>query len=477
MKKGICSLLLTVIMLVGLFPVSVFATTTTEALPSPWENNGLDEAVVVVDEANAYEGTRAIYVNNTALDANANVYLSTGLVLTAGHSYTLSFYKKGTANDNDVWALPSWFGGDVNAKPLANMSPTTEGLSADKISAGWKKYTYTFTHSDEGYRLRFVFHNHAGNFYMDNVSLIDNTLGDEELITNGGFESTKPVPAFGKHAVSKALPAGVDVLNSQAQCEIAVGSDYAYEGTKAAYVVNEAASGEHGIRLLTETRAAGTYTITFYMRAKSEMNLGSTGAQIEWWFTPLTDFTVTTPENEEKAADGWKKYTATLTAGSADSAYVGLRIRFNDHASAFYVDNISMVRQGTTENILTNVQSTFEDYTSGVEVIDAKFFDGSTEVEALTAEHSGKTLSVKAFVLNYDDTPITAQMLVGLYSGYKLLDVGLSDLNTVAKADGVVEITAEITLPSFTESDIPDLRAYVWESTESLKPLTGVKEI
>ena len=98
---------------------------------------------------------------------------NTNFVPEAGKEYTLSYLMKneGTAK------LLFWIGG---VKILSSaVTPSTEGLSADLIKQGWKRYSHTFTTINTDYFS--ISANYINTWYLDNISV---TAGADPTKTN-----------------------------------------------------------------------------------------------------------------------------------------------------------------------------------------------------------------------------------------------------------------------------------------------------
>jgi len=135
---------------------------------------------------------------------------------------------------------------DLNGQPL----PTT-----------YTEYFASFTAAAASTNISFAFRNDPGFFFLDDVSVVDNTTSTTVPVVNGGFESG-PVGAN--------APTGWTYLNSFGAAFAGVvennafisspgahtGSNYYYDGATQAY---------DGITQAISTTAGNSYTISFWL--------------------------------------------------------------------------------------------------------------------------------------------------------------------------------------------------------------------
>lgn len=128
--------------------------------PVVWDGNVNS---VSVASSGAHNGNCCIHLSSTQA---GQAYIYQLVTLTAGHSYTLSFYAKRTGNI-DVWTAYSMDGNQEHLPSLMN-----------KVGSTYSKVAQDFTLPGSGSKNVFVFiiaGSAAGDVWIDDVELVDKT--------------------------------------------------------------------------------------------------------------------------------------------------------------------------------------------------------------------------------------------------------------------------------------------------------------
>lgn len=128
--------------------------------PAVWDGNVNS---VSVASSGAHNGNCCIHLSSTQA---GQAYIYQLVTLTAGHSYTLSFYAKRTGNI-DVWTAYTL---DGNHVPLSSQM--------SKVGSTYSKVAQDFTLPGSGIKNVFVFiiaGSAAGDVWIDDVELVDKT--------------------------------------------------------------------------------------------------------------------------------------------------------------------------------------------------------------------------------------------------------------------------------------------------------------
>ncbi|MBQ2615062.1 MAG: hypothetical protein IJB80_07060 [Clostridia bacterium] len=309
---------------------------------------------------NAVNGTP--YVNVAPLDANGKQ-----LSLTANKDYKFSFYAKVVSGAARIgMQINTWGGTKLSA------------LTGTDAGDGWKYYEVTGTCTNTSIR-PFICMQGAGftDVYIDNVSVECTTdaaginmLPDQVSTLETPAAPWAPTyPAISAPTTTKALEewtakkggSGTATTNTVVT---AVGAENAYSGTQSLYVEFTADSyGQNWLDIknpgtmfasLDTTKA---YTVSLYMKGNNLTNVGlkmgtkyddqKEDTDTNCW--NISRMTPTKPEDEAKAEDGWRKYTATLYGPTQEFVLV---VQCN---TKVYIDDISIVAtDAPTVNLLKN---------------------------------------------------------------------------------------------------------------------------
>jgi len=217
----------------------------------------------------------------------------------------------------------------------------------------------------------------------------------------------------------------------------------------------------------TTIEANKNYVVTFMVKPVDveylTVNVGNCTPKS---YSAMTN--LTSELSADKQADGWEKYQYTFTATKDQ----GLRFIVN-WKSAWYLDDVSLVEEGTNVNLLTAEQSNFEAANEdGFYAYKARIYNGDTEVTALTTAQSGATLTAEAVVYNYTYTgSTTAQLITCLYDDEQLVKVVLSEKMNIPAAGEAAVLWNEIELPAFAEVGDMTVKTYIWDSIQGMIPL------
>jgi len=144
---------------------------TDEATTQSWGSNTL-----------AYKNNWAFIYNDAITEAPA-----------ADTTYTLTFYMKSVANAEAEAAnnyIMFFMGNNTIGEGKSStyhMTSTTDGVDAAKAADGWKKYTATFTDISQKFKMQLQL---KGEWYIDDISLVDDNNPTVNLLENGDFEPT-----------------------------------------------------------------------------------------------------------------------------------------------------------------------------------------------------------------------------------------------------------------------------------------------
>jgi len=400
--------------------------------------------------------------------------------------------------------------------------------------AGWIKVSTTFSGAkiltgDPTY-FRFLIKNPVTDIYIDDISFVK--VGDESnnLLAETTFEvapsvtpaptfepSVTPAPAstksifFGNSTLDKWATAGLNNNSGELAVETATGVSYSghtslhvkvKEGDKVTLRPQDANGAE--IKAITEQSSPDDqYEFSFYVKGALTQDVAAGMGYVysnqdngdsankglaSMWKITDGEFAPQVPEDAAKAAEGWVKYSLTIYAKnifdtegkfiSGNSGALGIAIgAFTQTANCdIFIDDVSLVKIGDSSNSNFVANPGFEGTSTktGVEIFGAGIFDeDGNRITQFTAELSGKTVTAAAYLVNYDQTADLNGMLILAYkTGYTLQTVKFSaDAPTaVATGEGVM-LTAELTLPDFTDASGMKLQAMVWDGYDTMIPL------
>lgn len=222
---------------------------------------------------------------------------------------------------------------------------TTSGKAVSDVITGLEKdglYTY---------KVEFEFADHAPT----SVVLSDVT-----------GETTSTMTQIAGSNWYMKMPDGNQVLP-----QINIDTDTTHDGSKGSLHISNNYVNDNGIELwynrfdgyVLDPTAEYTFSVWLKMD-QCKLEHGDYIAQISnqaWWGA---DF-----KNSEKSCD-WTKYECTFTDPNASASWAVIRANFaRANVKDIWIDDISLVKTGTTENLL--VQSDFEDFSEPMPVTDA----------------------------------------------------------------------------------------------------------
>ncbi len=132
----------------------------------------------VTGDGSVYEGEKAAYIYRANGYNTENTYLQYGAAgtIVAGEPYTVTFYIKGTYEENQTFIGP------------ASIRLTDPSWTKTYAGNGWTKYTGTQTRTSDTTTINFYMSSWVKEaaFYLDGLSVKDSS--GKEYCPNGGFE-------------------------------------------------------------------------------------------------------------------------------------------------------------------------------------------------------------------------------------------------------------------------------------------------
>ena len=450
---------------------------------------------IEVSTAEKYQGSNSLHIKFDPADEeanNASVAYTAKNIANTNQNYTLTFYAKGSFTKLQTNFF-SWSAVDLSS---------LEGVDAGN---GWKKYTYKGLDSGGSDKLTlYTATNVAVDVYLDNITLVNEVTGEDLLESNGGIAElivTEPeqggnddeedeIAAFEPDVTGKAL-SGNWIFDTESKVggvsNILEGTEYStmysaqeiYEGNRAMHIQFKAPSYDIARNIsvkslaTTYTNDSTEYTVTFYTKGST------TGTYIQFFtYNSNVDLTKTAAFDEVTydSATGWTKYVITEKKTAGPNSFKFIVYGETD----LYIDNLTITKvvNGATVTVVGGETGNFNDIanTNTSEIFTPKFYDeGDKEITTgLTTALSGKTVNVKAAVANYSNTKLdkTAQLIVCVYNGFELKDISKTSVFEV-NADDTSVLSANITLPEFTEVGELTIQAFLWDSVSGMVPLCG----
>ena len=321
--------------------------------------------IVGAPNPDIHSGTASIKTDKNACRINR-----TSLYLEAGKSYTFTYWLKTKAGATTGPSLATWVNG---------ANPPQEEVYDDKVDPVWNGYTVADDNWNK-YTATVLPPITAGNytigidcrssedFYIDDVSLVESG-SSVNLIADGDFEY-----AYQKHLNGD----GDNWSTANWICDLWF-SQYAHQvhqwaqpdGPKALSIIGDTCdnirSGAAAVLVAKNANrinrgslsleAGQDYILTYWLKTKAG---ASTGATLGIW--PIDSNPQDGTAHDDKvdpawngytvANDNWNKYTATVSpAVTSDDYNIGIDCR---STSDFYVDDISLVKVGSTENLIAD---------------------------------------------------------------------------------------------------------------------------
>ena len=478
-------------------PVVLPTPTELIALEQGWTASYKNEAALdnarhsKIAKGVSYSGDRSLHIKFnpvTPLDAT-NIQSVNSIVSSfdASKTYNLSFYMLGKVTDpSKVYVSMGW---KTGAKKTMDQWVIEDPEDATKKAEGWKKCTVTLTNTHDTFR--FVTHYYAAELFIDDITLIDSAAPTVNIFDGpiGTFEEPvieRPVDALSTSYLDPALQANwrhntdaTGVLGKS----ITLDTEVSYAGLNSMHVVANSSTEDtqsnfqiNGPEILETGK---TYTVSFY--AKDVKNLKNVAIWYGGYSQKVLDTTNTSIATA--VGNGWYKFTFPATQASNNLKF-GFIVKTNTDENdddenngyeevEFYIDNISVVESTGNTDIYAGFQGTFEEETTKAWTVgEVKLYDGTTKLDALSDAQSGKTLTSKVRVANWNGgNSFTAQLLVCVYNGYQLEKANISTVTTIANNGGVGELTADIQLPTFAQGGDYTVKVYVWDSLAGMTPL------
>ena len=456
---------------------------------------------------------QAILPTKTYNAGTANETVVAGGVFTTPGKYKYSMRVKkvaynptGSAVDSGFTTPWSWQGNQFQH----------QGLTTGE----WKELSFTgdFSGSNAIKTAAFTFKgDDAQEYYIDNITLVrvddngnaltPNLLGDEQST----FEPTpavEPEPAVVYPDLTAETFGDAVWHVEQAPKDEAtlykreITAKEGYNSTRSLHFVFQKASGEtqnlayrlqlpdssytdpvSGITTTvsgTKIQEKGKYKVSFWVKVISGCeNCGFAGPW-SWAGNFFKDNGVTANGQwtyVEKIGD----LTAEVTNGGAATRNMTFTVK-GDGYNEMYLDNLSIVRvddkgNEVSPNLVQGVAGTFETVTSGTEVFGANIYDDKwRELTHITADDSGKTVRAAATIISHEKD-VSGQIFLSLYDGQQLKAVALSESVTAKKNQEIADLSAELKLPSFTDTENLKLKTFLWTGDGTIKPLSEVSMI
>lgn len=419
-------------------------------LPDSDVDINIDDSMLVLSNTTKIEGVQSDsrYARVTDNDVNSGNYSLHLYSTTAGFEfgqaytvpnlpageYTLSWYIKGSDGNMAFWS--NW---GENARNVS----LTPAIQAN----GWKKYT-AILNIDGVDDTRFLFYaDTAIDCYIDDISLTDQN--GVNYIIDGSFEEVTIIgneEEENDRYKNELILSNTTVINnvSDENC-YAEASDKSFQGDEG-YSLHFVSSGNADFTVSQETtelcQAGSEYVLTVYAKRISGRIWFRAGWGDNAWMVAA--------EEGEAVGDGWLKYEKTITidAEGATSLFF-----YCDQESEFYIDHISLVKVGETENLMpdggfdevTVIPPIIPDY----EVL-APVLKKGTEVVSQISEAGEYTVSVAA-KNNALEQGISVEVIVAVFNS----------------AGEMVNLCHDKEVVAVTEPTAPDTRLSVSFSAEA----------
>ncbi len=383
------------------------------------EKDGNLTFLCVTDEI-AHSGENSFVLRHVDSSKPSNLCLAQNIPELSAGTYTISFWAVGTTTDG------------LQAVTLADpwrKFPVTE-FKVTETDGIWSKYEKTVTAVGGETAITFPTDGNTNGWYIDDISLVE--VGTtENLIKNAGFEEKEPVADPDTPDVPEKPTYtttyedyfyGWSNWSAEEQdgelTFLCVTDELARSGNNS-FVIRHVDSSKPSNLCLAQnipSLEAGEYTISFWAVGATTDGLQASTLADPWKRYPINEFKIT-------ETDGvWSKYEKTVTADGGETA---LTFATDGNTNGWYIDDISLVKKGTEENILTN--SGFEEKDPSIpagdivkevvlkkngqriEKLDGK---GDYSVTLVIDNHAVDTvLNVEQFVAVYDEDGVLYGMV------------------------------------------------------------------
>ena len=339
---------------------------------------------------------------------------------------------------------------------------------ATDLGDGWYKYVKTVTLAAN--QTNFLFHNDgATECYVDSISLMP--IGeDKELLVNGGFDA---VSFDAESGVITADKTTINVQNSDAVYTNILSETKKAEGEYSLHFKATAADWLEVSQTLTKPLTAGEYVLTLYAKPVS----GRVWFRISWddtgWLAShQTEFAQMQP-------DGWTKYQKTITVDGIDDTTF---LFHNDGEAEFYIDDISLVAVGDSENLIPD--GGFNEVIIPGQEPEVKYVISDVEFTGLDADGKIKAgrVGVKATVLNKEmGDNFAAIMVAVLYDGGRMVSASTLKQSVPASAGDNAMFATEfglgVDVPELTEISDYEIKVMFFDGFNTFNLLGKVDKV
>ena len=347
----------------------------------------------------AHTGDHSILIRHIGAQGNnQNICLAQSeLGLEAG-TYTISFWAVGTKTDSDIQGVT--LADPWRKYSMKNRQPVkTDGI--------WSKYEVEVTVSGTETAMTFVTDGNTQGWYIDDISLVKKDTTDNR-IKNGGFEFDNSAAYTNKYEdylagwtrwdaftpdQSKAFSCVTDVMAHMGNNSVVIKHTDSGNAWKAIVIAQEKLS------------LIGTYTLSFWAAGDYDVNTNCITVNGEAWEDYyLNDFTVSQTDGQ------WKKYTKDITIpdGKTNNA---ITFASNGNTKSWYIDDVSLVKEGTSQSILKNggfelTEQTAVELTPTYTDAYADYFTGWSDWSGAKADNNLKFMCVTDEIAHTGDHSI-----------------------------------------------------------------------
>ena len=320
-----------------------------------------------------HSGKHSLAIRYTASEETADTYISVAQDVSYGSgTYTISFWATGDYSEDFCRVTLNG-----NNWQCHNLSAFTKEQS-DGI---WTKYTKEITVSNDNNAITFLCVGNTKGWYIDDVSLIKAGTS-QNLIKNGGFEINPNATYTSEFSDYLNLWGNWTVgANIDYQTAFYCATDKFVHSGKHSLAIRYTASEETADTYISVAQdvsyGSGTYTISFWATGDySEDFCRVTLNGNNWQCHNLSAFT-------KEQSDGiWTKYTKEITVSNDNNAITFLCV---GKTKGWYIDDISLTKQGTTENLIKNngfEEKALEEYTTAYDAYRAGWGEKRNEKTA-----------------------------------------------------------------------------------------------
>ena len=353
----------------------------------------------------------------------------------AGQEYCIEFYiKDGVLNPNGIRIGTIW-----GSEWLGNIDYQVRQMDKGETDEnGWTRYSKIFTAGSDNrsWQVQFLMEM-TNDVIIDDVAVYKTAdTTKTNLVTDGGFENVYPTNFVADGAYRTTGYTQYEYFNVPSEYKESI-----YYSEPSTRVVHSGKYSMH-IRYPHKTVAnrslqvkqylpvactEGNYTVTFY--TYGDYNMYFLHAGIAWGegFKRADDSTM----SHETQENGWIKHTMTVYVDGSGDDYMNFLI---DGTNDVYLDDFSIVKVGTTENLVPD---------GGFELVE-KISYSATRVAAISAG-SG---AVNLFWTNPNESIDNIEVYVGgnLVSGTYDLSAGYRNSVSITGLENYVTTPAEIVI-------------------------------